>query len=177
MTTATRKTSKKKKAGAAPQPESTPIIGYRPRPRYRDVTLTTIPHEDGGQPFSARIRAHLTFGQMEEIPYGPGVAYRVIEDAIAPYVVGWNVMAENVESGQLEPVPPPAEAGVDAFKFIGGAEVEWLALELKTASLGSIDELNEREKNGTLTPEQAAAKKDLAPFASTPEQSGAESSV
>jgi hypothetical protein len=151
------------KKNAAPV-EPTPITGYRPRPRFRTVTMDAIDVEDGAEPFTAKIRAHLTFGEVEEIGYRPGVKFVDLEPAIAPYVVGWNVLGRNKETGDMEPVPPPAEAGVDAFKMVGGFEVEWLAIELSKTHLG-------------LSEDEAERKKSSPPSGSTPEPNSDASSA
>ena len=176
---ATSKKTEKQHMKEAPMPEPTPIMGYRPKPRYRDVVLESIDTEDGAQPFSARIRSHLTFGQIDAIPHPllEGTRYAEIEQAIAPYVVGWNVLAENIETGEVEPVPPPAEAGPEAFKCVSGFEVQWLAIQLKQTSLGSVEELHALEQDDVLTPEQAAQKKDSTPSVSTPEPNDEEKSA
>jgi|GEM_PF-3454529 len=155
--------SKQAEGNEVIMPEPAPIMGYRPKPRYRDVTLEAIDAEDGAQPFSARIRSHLTFGQIDAIPNPivEGTKYVEIEQAIAPYVVGWNVLAENVGTGELEVVPPPAEAGPEAFKCVSGFEVQWLAIQLKQTSLGSVEELHALEQDDAITQEQADQKKDL----------------
>lgn len=146
--------------------QPTPIMGYVPRQRSRWVTMPEglIDVEEGAEPLKVKLRSHLTFGEIDEIPFGQGTSYADIEAAIVDYVLDWNVMAPNSETKELEKVPPPAEAGVVAFKFLSGFEVEWLAIELRKSTLGSLDALRaeERElrKDGkTLSPEKEERKK------------------
>jgi hypothetical protein len=151
------------KKSAAPA-EPSQVTGYRPRQRFRTVTLDEIDVEDGAEPFTAKIRAHLTFGEVEDIGYRPGVKYDELEAVITPYVVSWNVFAVNDETGELEQVPPPADAGAGAFKAVGGFEVEWLAMELSKTHLGLSEDEAERKKSST-------------PSGSTPGRNGAANST
>jgi hypothetical protein len=162
--------------------EPTPIMGYVPRKRFRwiEIPAGLIDVEDGAEPLKVKIRSHLTFGQIDEIPdpLVKGTLFNDIKEAIVDYVLDWNVMAPNAETGELEKVPPPAEAGVDAFLFLAGFEVEWIAASLRTSTLGSLDDLRKEErelrKEGkSLSPEKEARKKGSAPSAATPAQSGA----
>lgn len=107
--------------------------GYRIRPRYAWHTMPADlwNADERPLPLSVLIQNNVTFDQIEAIPYGEGVEYDQIERALAPYVKRWNVTAINVETGEREPVPPPAEAGPDALKVLSAVELEWLAIRIK----------------------------------------------
>ena len=104
---------------------------------------------DGDSGLSARIRTHLTFGQIDDIPLKDGTKYLELEEAIAPYVLEWTVEAPNAETGEWEPVPAPADAGVDAFQFITGVELVWLASQLRMSALGEIDDADLKKSKST----------------------------
>lgn len=114
--------------------------GYRIRPRYAWITMPGDfwDEKERSLPLSVLVPANLTFEQLDAIPYGDGVAYEEIERALAPYVTRWNVTAVNLDTGQREPVPPPAEAGPDALKVLSAVELEWLAIRMKTAGIDPL---------------------------------------
>lgn len=72
----------------------------------------------------------LTTKQTEDIPWGTRVKLRESYEAIAPYVVAWDLRAENIRTGEMIDVPPPAEAGPEVFELLTNAEgsalVNWL---------------------------------------------------
>lgn len=44
---------------------------------------------------------------------------------LAPYIVEWNVQAEN-EAGEVVPVPAPADGGPDVFDLIPAEHYSWM---------------------------------------------------
>src|SRR5690349_5245335 len=44
---------------------------------------------------------------------------------LAPYIVGWNVQAEN-EAGEVVDVPAPADGGPDVFRLIPAEHYTWI---------------------------------------------------
>lgn len=120
----------------------TPLTGYTIRPRYRDVVCDWDEPEAGEEAFTATIRTNLTFDQINAIPGGEGVTFTDVWDVIAPYVTGWNLLAEDTD-GNVVPVPPPAEAGPDAFKMLDPAMNVWLIAQVRTAHLGGPERKND----------------------------------
>lgn len=47
------------------------------------------------------------------------------ERLLAPHIHGWNVLGLT-KDGEEKPVPPPAEAGPEAFRFVGPDEIAWM---------------------------------------------------
>lgn len=135
-----------RKKADAPATEPTPMTGYRMKPRYRDVTCEWYELEDGEDAFSATIRTNLTFGELRDIPSGKDATFEEVWDVIAPYVTGWNLVAENIESGQVEAVPPPAEAGPAAFQALDASLNLWLIGQVRTAHLGGPKALEKDAK-------------------------------
>lgn len=145
--------TKKKPVNAASKPVQ--ISGYRRKPRYGTFVFDL--NEDGEDftPLEVTIRVNLTFGELDDIPNTPTTTFREIFDVIAPYVIAWNVERENLEAGEMVPVPPPAEGGPDMFKVLDHLEIAWLILKVRTGHLGGEDQ-----------------KKDSTPSEPTPEPSG-----
>ena len=129
-------------------PEPVQISGFRVRPRYRDVTCDWFA-EDGEEPFTATIRTNLTFDQLNAIPAGEDVTFEDVWQEIAPYVTGWNLVAENVASGTVESVPPPSEAGPLAFRALDPSLNLWLIAQVRTAHLGGPERKKERTPSGS----------------------------
>ena len=128
------------------------VTGFRVKPRYRDVTCDWFDVEEGEEPFTATIRTNLTWGDVEAMPVPKEATFAEIWDAMAPHVVEWNLVAENIESGQVEPVPPPAEAGPEVFKALENPLSIWLYNEVRFAHLGGpkalIKDAETDRKNG-----------------------------
>lgn len=112
--------------------------GYIPPQRTREIEAT-FEAAEGAEPFRATIVTSLTFAEVDAIPL-EDARWKDIFKAIAPYVLAWNAMARNVETGEYEPVPPPAEAGPDVFQLVPPDVTVFLAVKLKTAHLGDKDE-------------------------------------
>lgn len=143
------------KKKAAPQPE--PMSGYRVRPRYRTVVCDWGTPEDGELPFTATIRTNLTFDQLNAIPGGEGVTFAEIWNEIHPYVKDWNLVGENLATGAIERVPPPAEAGPEAFRALDAELNIWLIAQVRTAHLGGPERKNGHTPSGS-TPEPGGDK-------------------
>ena len=125
-------------------PEPTPLTGFRVRPRYREVVCDWYEVEEGEEPFKATIRTNLTFGELRDIPSGKDVTFEDVWQVIHPYVTGWNLVGET-DDGTQAPVPPPAEAGPDAFFMLDAGLNLWLIGQVRTAHLGGPKAL---EKDG-----------------------------
>ena len=144
-----------KTKAAAPAP-----TGFQIRPRYREVTCDLFELEDGEVPFTATIRTNLTFAQLEEIPSGDDATFPEVWEVIHPYVIAWNLMAEDASTGEIVDVPPPAEAGPDIAKMLEPQISYWLITQVRTAHLGGVtknNEIGEDRKNGS-TPGPVGAK-------------------
>lgn len=142
-----------KKKAAAP----TPISGFRIRPRYRDVECDWFELEEGEEPFRATIRRNLTFEQIHAIPDGDEATFDEIWKEIAPYVTGWNLLAED-DKGEVVPVPPPAEAGPDVSRMLDAQMSLWLILQVRQAHLGGAERKNTSAPSGD-TPGPGGASK------------------
>jgi hypothetical protein len=85
---------------------------------------------DGAKPLHAELCTSLTIGEAMEIQEAMNTTVGQISPRIAPFVRSWNVTARNAKTGAFEPVPPPAEIGVDAFKSTRPGVVAFLAITL-----------------------------------------------
>ncbi len=110
--------------------------GYYPgaRARYHWVAFEETEGPEGGEPFRAEIRSNLTWGEVDELRASN--LFVDIFPRLAPYVRAWNLLGLNVETGELEAVPAPADAGPEAFKAMDAELCTWLWLKVCTAHLG-----------------------------------------
>lgn len=126
--------------------EEAPVFDLTQFREERRYVWREIPREDG-EPLRVKV-LRLTLREVEDIPYSPTTPMRDVYAAIAPYVVEWNFTAENLTTGEVVPVPPPAEVGGEVFELmeniIGNEIAQWLKLprfmerdEAKKASASS----------------------------------------
>ena len=126
--------------------EEAPVFDLTQIREERRYVWREIPREDG-EPLRVKV-LRLTLREVEDIPYSPTTPMRDVYAAIAPYVVEWNFTAENLNTGEVVPVPPPAEVGGEVFELmeniIGNEIAQWLKLprfmerdEVKKASASS----------------------------------------
>jgi hypothetical protein len=114
------------------------------------------------------MRRNLTFDQINAIPKGFNATHQQVWEEIAPYITGWNLTALNIESGEVEPVPPPAEAGPDVFRALDSELSAWLISWMRTIHVGGPGAVADQA--------ESARKKGLTPSVATPEPSGDETS-
>lgn len=89
--------------------------------------------EDGAEPLWAEINDDLTTAEWEALPMpnNTDITMRELQELIAPHVLAWNCTALNTDSGEWEPVPPPAELGAEALTYVSKRITTWLFLCLK----------------------------------------------
>ena len=106
---------------------------------------------DGSEPFRATIITSLSFAEIDAIPLNGEATYGDLFAAIAPYVVAWNAMGRNAETGEYELLPPPAEAGPDVLRLVEPLITTFLAIKLKRVHLGdeAVREKKEPPANDT----------------------------
>jgi hypothetical protein len=127
----------KKKAPAPP----IDIARYRRPARYRDFDYSEMPGlEEGQEPLRITVQSNLSFGQLDAIPYGKGTPYVDVFHAIAPYITAWNVEREVLETGQMEAVPPPAEAGWEVLQVLDHTEAHWVMDKVKFGYLAVAED-------------------------------------
>lgn len=114
----------------------TPITGYRRPHTYREFRFDEYPDlPAGAEPLTVKVRANLSFDEIDAIPFGAGTPYADVFQAIAPHVVTWNVIREVLETGQMEAVPPPAEAGWEVLQVLDHLEANWVLDKVKFGHL------------------------------------------
>lgn len=91
---------------------------------------------EGCAPLWAELNATLTFADSEQIPDPWQTTFGELYRYVCPHVRAWNARGIDRESGELRPVPPPAEIGPDAFRVVRPLILVWLAFTLKTLHLG-----------------------------------------
>jgi hypothetical protein len=96
--------------------------GFRPQESRRATAdperWPQLQPKGDGEPFWAEIRDDLTINEVERIPLAGETPLADVWAVIAPMVLAWNATGYNPTTNAWEPVPPPAEAGPDAFKAI-----------------------------------------------------------
>ena len=117
----------RKKSAKAASAEVFDLSQFREEKRYvwREI------EREGGEPLRVKL-LRLTLREVEDIPYTTTTAMRDVYKAIAPYVAEWDFTAENLETGEVVPIPPPAEVGGDVFELmentVGNEIAQWLKL-------------------------------------------------
>lgn len=100
---------------------------YREQRRY---VWREIEREDGP---ALRVKLEdLSIRQTNGVPWGMDISLKASMEGVAPYVVEWNLTAENLATGEVVPVPAPAEAGWQVFELISNREagdiINWLKI-------------------------------------------------
>jgi hypothetical protein len=113
--------------------------GFVAKMRTRELVCDWIEPAEGHDLFTVTVRSNLTFDEIDAIAYGNGAMHIDLWKSIAPYVLAWNATAINLETGQVEPIPPPVEAGPQVFSAIDPVVVEWLGFRLKRIYQGDAD--------------------------------------
>lgn len=124
--------------------------GYLPRRRTRELicAFPGLEPEEGAEPLRATVVSSLTFDQLDAIPNpifkddDDRLFYRhtrELREAIAPFVLAWNCLAIDRESGQPVPLPPPAESGPDILRAVAPEVAVWLGHELRLIHVSGRD--------------------------------------
>jgi hypothetical protein len=108
------------------------VTGFRPKHRYRRVECEWIEKEEGAEALWAEVRSDLPLGMIDKLPNVGDCTFNELWDAVAPHVRAWNALGQDAESGGWKPIPPPAEAGRDAFGLVDPLIGHWLLFVLKT---------------------------------------------
>lgn len=90
---------------------------------------------EGFKPLWAEIDSNLTFDDAEAIPDVFNTNFGQLYRYVCPRVRAWNALGIDQATGELKPVPPPAEIGADAFRAVKPLILVWLAYTLKTIHL------------------------------------------
>lgn len=139
--------------------EPTNYQGFISDIETREAVCDTVTPREGAEPFRVTIQTGLTFRQLQAIPLEGDTLWRELHEAIYRYVLDWNALWLNPDTGEYERLIPPAQAGPGQFEAINNNLVAWLGWELKIGHLRGRD-----------------LPKDVKPSASTPESANAEGS-
>lgn len=140
------------------KPAPKPLTGFAVG-RHTNRTKKHVCDMEGFEGFEITVK-RLTFAEINDMPAlsgtdedgnPTGLTHQAAWEAIAPYVVAWNAQAET-DGGDWEDVPPPAEAGSDAFLMIEPELSAWCFAKLKYGHLGG-DELPKKSTPSSSTPE------------------------
>jgi hypothetical protein len=151
----------KKKAAVEAVTPVVDVSRYQRPARYRWFEYSEMPGlEEGQEPLRVKLRSNLSFMELDQIPFSAGVSYTELFQAIAPYVVEWNVQRTVIETGEMEAVPPPAEAGWEVLQVLDHIEANWVAEQVKYGYLATAEDaknaaealrkaLTDAKKNGS----------------------------
>lgn len=140
--------------------------GYIPR-RTKEIAGTWSP--EGEEPFRATIVTSLSFGEIEAIPLNSDATYEQLFPTIAPFVVAWNAMGRNAETGEYEPLPAPADAGPEVLRKVEPMVSIFLAAKLRKVHLEVVEGRPLGSKPAGSTPDgPSASDSDSAPPESSP---------
>jgi hypothetical protein len=115
--------------------EPTTYPGFITEVETREAVCDIVAPREGAEPFRVTLQTGLTFRQLEAIPLEDETLWSDLRDAIWRYVLDWNALWLNPESGEYERLLPPAQVGPDQFKAINNNLVRWIGLELKIGHL------------------------------------------
>ncbi len=138
-------------------PKSTAPVFIR-QPIYQEFRMELANAPEGSEPLTAKVQVNIPFLQLDAIPRGNEATFQDIFEGIARYVGEWNLTAEDLETGKVEPVPPPAEAGWEVLQCLDHMQAIWL-----------IDKV----RYGYLRPVQLKAVPDIDVAADPPEEGAA----
>jgi hypothetical protein len=126
------------------------VAGYIPKPRYRTVECDWFDPEDGAAKLVAEIRSDLPFGYLSDIPLGGESSYQELWTVIAPHVRSWNALGLDVTTGTYQPVPPPGEIGIEAFRAVDPLIGIWVGTMLKQTYAQAVN--NPKASSGSEKP-------------------------
>ena len=98
----------------------------------------------------------LTWGELKRLQRLEKPTYDDAAAAIAPYVTAWNVEGRNADSGEMEALPAPAEAGAEVFDACEPWLIDWLFLSLRLVHVGG-DALRKKLTPASDTPDGPSA--------------------
>lgn len=110
--------------------------GYVRRIRTRLVEFYPEGLGEDDEPIRAVIQANLTFAEINALPSGPDATFLQIMQGIAPYVLAWNALGIDSDTGELAPIPPPCEGGEDSLRAVDVDVSVWLLQTLKQVHIG-----------------------------------------
>lgn len=150
--------------------------GFIPRTRTRRVECDWLEPEDGHSRLWAVVRCDLPLGVIEELPFGGGHTYAEVWKAIYPYVLDWNALGWDEATDARVALPPPAQGGPDAFKWVDPIVSDWLAFVLKTTYRNLVsDDQKKGSSGGPSSPSEPASDSSSPANASPPSRKGSRS--
>jgi hypothetical protein len=125
--------------------------------RTRRVTAIDKPEINGEAPW-ADVVEDLTWGELkalrEKAPL-QSASYDDASAAISKYIVAWNLQGYIADTGELEPIEPPASAPI-AFDCVEPWVISWLFLTMHQIHMGGAD-LQKKPTPITATPDSRSA--------------------
>ena len=163
----------KKKQPAVIAAEPPPTQGYRRPYRYREFEYKEMPGlEPGMTALKVTVPINFSFGELDDLREHTkaGESYESVFQYIAQYIKEWNLTRVALETGQSEPVPPPAEAGWEVLQLLDHIEAHWVIDKLRFGHLALIEDAS-KVMDLMRKAQEAERKNASAPSESTPETS------
>jgi len=137
----------KKKQAAGPE---RPL--YIASERYKPITYVEEGQEDDPIQFEIKVRKNLTNDELETLTFDPlpeglegpalqeAIAAREAEmwEAMAPFVVGWNVGYLTPSGEQVEADPPSVAGGVQFTTYLPDRIINQIFIDLRLRSTGLV---------------------------------------
>lgn len=125
-------------------------MGYQTKPRTREIVCDWdgLEPAEGCEPLRATVRTNLTWDELDRLPnpvvVRDGQTYLRNDDeirsGIAPYILTWNVEGRDSTTGEVGPLPAPADGGPDVLRACDRLVTSWLAVTMKTIHLPAADQ-------------------------------------
>jgi hypothetical protein len=126
--------------------------------RTKRVTAENKPEINGELPW-ADIVEDLTLGEVKVLQQKAPLQtakYDVAADAIARYIVAWNIEGRNADTGEMEALPAPATAGPEIFDCVEPWVITWLFMHMHVVHQGGAD-LQKKPTPISATPDSKSA--------------------
>jgi hypothetical protein len=121
---------------------------------WRDLVDPDAP--EGVKPLRVKVPISLAVKDVNAIGIEKGTTLLDLWPTLAPFVVEWNVEMLNTETGMVEPVPPPAEAGWEAFYVLSEADTLRLIQLLKFGGGRVVSSAVKTSEESAVAPESAS---------------------
>lgn len=119
---------------------------------------------------TATVPARLTWDDLEWLPMfsftNGALSFpdaKALREAIAPFVLAWNCEKVNRDTGNVEPVPAPADGGPDVFLVVDQDILLWLGFTLKTMHLPTNDQKKDVGEKSEILPQPSDAANSSSP--------------
>lgn len=140
------------------RPEGFPVLGDGEVHVIRDGEVLAVAEDqvfEGDELCAAlwiKCQTNLSWNEIRTLEADEGMTFEQAFPLVAPYIIDWNAEALNLETGEYEPAPPPAEAGGEIMRVLDRAESYWAIQKVRNGYLGG-----DLQKKESPTPKPSAS--------------------